>query len=70
MAPGFYLKAILYFQMPHTVEAEFVFTFGSKGQVSTLTVPVIIPLSQSVEDLAGRLIKCHNLPCYVESGMV
>ncbi len=50
------------------VEKQFVFTFGSKGVSSTLTVPVPIPLEQTVDDLAGRLIKAHNIPCYVEDG--
>ncbi|XP_064618656.1 protein C12orf4 homolog [Lineus longissimus] len=55
--------------MATSMETEFVFKFGCKGQASTLTVPVTIPMEQSVEDLTGRLVKAHNLPCYVEEDL-
>ena len=51
-----------------SVEKEFVFSFGSKEMNSTLKVPITIPLEQTVSDLVGRLIKAHNIPCYVEDG--
>ncbi len=50
------------------VEKSFTYTFGSRGVSSTLTVPVTIPLEQTVEDFVGRLIKAHNIPCFVEDG--
>ncbi|XP_064617462.1 protein C12orf4 homolog [Liolophura sinensis] len=52
--------------MPVSTEKDFVFKFSSKGLDSKLTIPVMIPLRQPVSDLVGRLIKAHNLPCYVE----
>ncbi|KAK3090690.1 hypothetical protein FSP39_013761 [Pinctada imbricata] len=55
--------------MPLSVEKEFEFTFICKGVTSRLSVPVPIPLPQAVEDFAGRLIGCHNLPCYVEDDL-
>ena len=45
-----------------------MFSFGSKGVRSTLEVPINIPLEQTVRDLVGRLVKAHNIPCYVEDG--
>ncbi|XP_076459255.1 FERRY endosomal RAB5 effector complex subunit 3-like [Babylonia areolata] len=51
--------------MPHSVEKEFTFSFGSKEGRSTLTVPVTIPLESSPAELVGRLQKMHNLPCNV-----
>ena len=47
---------------------DFVFTFGSQGVKSTLTAPVRIPLTQCVNDFAGRLIGMHNIPCFAEDG--
>ncbi|XP_077863644.1 FERRY endosomal RAB5 effector complex subunit 3-like [Saccoglossus kowalevskii] len=52
-----------------TVESEFQFSFGAKGSVCRLTVPVSIPMSVSVGDLVGRLVNAHNLPCYVEKDL-
>ena len=51
------------------IQRKFVFNFGSKGVRSTLEVPVNIPLEQTVRDLVGRLVRAHNIPCYVEDGM-
>ena len=50
------------------IQRKFVFGFGSKGIRSTLEVPVNIPLEQTVRDLVGRLVRAHNIPCYVEDG--
>ena len=46
-----------------------MFSFGSKGVRSTLEVPINIPLEQTVRDLVGRLVRAHNIPCYVEDGI-
>lgn len=54
--------------MRATTVKDFVFQFGSRGLQSKLTVPVTIPLDQTVSDLVGRLMKVHNLPCFVEEG--
>ncbi len=51
-----------------TIEKDFIFIFECKDARSTLKVPVSIPLEQSVNDLVGRLVKAHNLPCYTEDG--
>ena len=64
----FLLSAWIPVKMTGDVQKEFTFKFGDNGHKSTLRVPVPIPLPQSVEDLAGRLINAHKLPCYVEQG--
>ena len=51
-----------------SVEHDFVFVFGSKGVKHTLTVPILMPIKQSVDDLTGRIIFAHNIPCYAEKG--
>lgn len=55
--------------MPLSVEKEFVYTFTSKDRESILRVPVIIPVSQQAEDLTGRLVFEHNLPCFIEKDL-
>lgn len=45
---------------------DFKFTFLSKDLVSTLEVPVPIPLKQPLNDFIGQLVTTHNLPCFVE----
>ena len=55
--------------MPHSVEKEFTFSFGSKEGRSKLTVPVTIPLISSTTELVEQLHKMHNLPCYIIGGM-
>lgn len=55
--------------MRATTVKDFVFQFGSRGLQSKLTVPVTIPLDQTVSDLVGRLMKVHNLPCFVEEDL-
>lgn len=47
---------------------DFKFTFLSKDLVSTLEVPVPIPLKQPLNDFIGQLVTTHNLPCFVEDG--
>ena len=54
--------------MATSVEKTFVFTFTTKGKKSILKAPVQIPLNISAREFAGRLIKAHNLPCFVEDG--
>ncbi|KAK6170121.1 hypothetical protein SNE40_018593 [Patella caerulea] len=55
--------------MQHSIEKEFSFTFTSKDEKSTLTVPVTIPVNVSTEEFMGRLILSHNLPCYIEDDL-
>lgn len=47
---------------------DFKFTFLSKDLVSTLEVPVSIPLKQPLNDFISQLVTTHNLPCFVEDG--
>jgi hypothetical protein len=47
---------------------DFTYRYHSKDVTSTLTVPVTIPIPQSLSDLVGRLVNAHNLPCYLEEG--
>ncbi|XP_063446108.1 protein C12orf4 homolog isoform X1 [Mytilus trossulus] len=46
---------------------DFKFTFLSKDLVSTLEVPVPIPLKQPLDDFIGQLVTAHNLPCFIEN---
>ena len=48
---------------------DFQFTFKTQGLTSTLSVPLRLPLNQSVEELSECLMKEHNLPCFVEKGI-
>ena len=56
--------------MPLSTEKEFTYTFSSKDLKSTLRVPVVIPQEQDARDLTGRLVFEHNLPCYIEDGIM
>jgi len=56
--------------MPLSTEKEFIYTFSSKDLKSTLRVPVVIPQEQDARDLTGRLVFEHNLPCYIEDGIM
>lgn len=49
---------------------DFQFTFKTQGLTSTLSVPLRLPLNQPVEELSECLMKEHNLPCFVEKGIV
>ena len=55
--------------MPGLMATEdFQFTFKTRGLKSTLSVPLTLPLNQSVEEFSECLIKEHDLPCFVEKG--
>lgn len=46
---------------------KFKYRFTSDGSTYQLIVPVLLPISaEQVGELAVRLIRCHNLPCYLE----
>ncbi|KAJ8319300.1 hypothetical protein KUTeg_004391 [Tegillarca granosa] len=51
--------------MPSSVKKDFEFQFTCKDLTSKLTLPVVIPQKQTVNDLVGRLVAAHNIPCYV-----
>ncbi|XP_071831310.1 FERRY endosomal RAB5 effector complex subunit 3-like [Apostichopus japonicus] len=50
-------------------EREFKYTFKMKSSVTTLTVPVILPLTASAKEFVGRLMSSHDLPCFVEDDL-
>ena len=50
------------------VKKEFVYEFTTRGKRSILKVPVQIPLEHTARELGWRLVKAHNLPCFVEEG--
>ncbi|XP_043943497.1 protein C12orf4 homolog isoform X2 [Protopterus annectens] len=52
-----------------TSEVEFVFHFKAGRQACMLNVPLEFPLQQSVDDLHGRLMLLHNLPCFIENDL-
>lgn len=48
-------------------DSKFKYRFTSDGSTYQLIVPVLLPISaEQVGELAVRLIRCHNLPCYLE----
>ncbi|RUS88413.1 hypothetical protein EGW08_003809 [Elysia chlorotica] len=55
--------------MPHTVEKDFVYTFETKTTQSKLTVPITIPISISFREFVARLVRAHNLPCFIEDDL-
>lgn len=44
--------------------------FKSSSTVSTLSVPVVVPLAISSREFVGRLMSAHDLPCYVEDDLL
>ena len=61
-----YESLLPFFRMSNKEDFRFVFT--SKNLVSTLEVPVPIPLKQPLDEFVGQLVVAHNLPCFVEKG--
>lgn len=47
-------------------EEPFIFRYPSNGTVYELRVPVKLPYTRDMRELAVRLIQGHNLPCYLE----
>lgn len=47
-------------------ERRFHFQFSSGGTSYELSVPLRLPFRGEARELAVRLIRCHNLPCYLE----
>ncbi|XP_062928636.1 protein C12orf4 homolog [Mobula hypostoma] len=50
-------------------EKTFVFNFKSRQQSYVLSAPLQIPMQGSINDLHGRLMLLHNLPCFVENDL-
>ncbi|GFS13853.1 protein C12orf4 homolog [Elysia marginata] len=51
--------------MPHTVEKDFIYTFDTKTTHSKLKVPITLPISISYREFVARLVRAHNLPCFI-----
>lgn len=51
-----------------STEKEFVFEFKAGRNHSVLKVPLQFPVQENVNDLHGRLMLLHNIPCFVEKG--
>ncbi|XP_029552736.1 protein C12orf4 homolog isoform X1 [Salmo trutta] len=50
-----------------TTEKEFVFRFRAGRNVCVLKVPLQFPVQENVNDLHGRLMLLHKIPCFVEN---
>ncbi|KAM9815914.1 protein C12orf4 homolog [Syngnathus typhle] len=51
----------------NTTEKEFVFEFKAGKHNCVLKVPLQFPVQENVNDLHGRLMQLHKIPCYVEN---
>ncbi|XP_049580349.1 ferry endosomal RAB5 effector complex subunit 3 isoform X1 [Syngnathus scovelli] len=51
----------------NTTEKEFVFEFKAGKHNCVLKVPLQFPVQENVNDLHGRLMLLHKIPCYVEN---
>ncbi|XP_014003454.2 protein C12orf4 homolog isoform X1 [Salmo salar] len=51
----------------NTTEKEFVFRFRAGRNVCVLKVPLQFPVQENVNDLHGRLMLLHKIPCFVEN---
>lgn len=51
-----------------STEKEFVFEFKAGRNHCVLKVPLQFPVQGNVNDLHGRLMLLHNMPCFVEKG--
>lgn len=54
----------------NTIEKEFMFEFKSGQHHCVLKVPLQFPLRENVNDLHGRIMLLHKIPCFVENGNV
>ena len=50
-------------------EHRFHYQFRSGGTSYDLAVPLRFPFRGDARELALRLIRCHNLPCYLEGDL-
>ena len=48
------------------ITKDFTFTFRSNGAGYRLRVPVQLPYKGNTRELVLRVIRAHNLPCYLE----
>lgn len=54
----------------NTIEKEFMFEFTAGKNHCVLKVPLQFPLRENVNDLHGRIMLLHKIPCFVENGNV
>jgi len=55
-----------------TVESksrDFLYSYRSNGTNYRLRVPLSLPFTGDARELSLRLIKAHNLPCYLEDDL-
>ncbi|KAK3564667.1 hypothetical protein QTP86_024534 [Hemibagrus guttatus] len=52
-----------------STEKEFVFEFKAGGNHSVLKVPLQFPVQENFNDLHGRLMLLHKIPCFVEKDL-
>ncbi len=52
----------------NTIEKEFMFEFKAGKHHCVLKVPLQFPLNENVNDLHGRIMLLHKIPCFVENG--
>uniref|UniRef100_A0A3Q1IR09 CL004 protein n=1 Tax=Anabas testudineus TaxID=64144 RepID=A0A3Q1IR09_ANATE len=50
-----------------TAEKEFVFEFRAGKHHCVLKVPLQFPAQENINDLHGRLMLLHKIPCYIEN---
>uniref|UniRef100_A0A8C6T2A5 Chromosome 12 open reading frame 4 n=1 Tax=Neogobius melanostomus TaxID=47308 RepID=A0A8C6T2A5_9GOBI len=48
-------------------DKEFVFEFKAGRHSCVLKVPLVFPVQENVNDLHGRLMLLHKIPCYIEN---
>lgn len=48
-------------------EKEFVFEFRAGRHNCVLKVPLVFPVQENINDLHGRLMLLHKIPCYIEN---
>lgn len=53
-----------------TAEKEFVFEFRAGKHSCVLKVPLQFPVQENINDLHGRLMLLHKIPCYIENGEI
>lgn len=51
-------------------EKEFVFEFRAGKHSCLLKVPLQFPVQENINDLHGRLMLLHKIPCYIENGEI
>lgn len=49
-------------------EKDFVFEFKAGRQQCVLKVPLQFPVQENLNDLHGRFMLLHKIPCFVENG--